>query len=179
MPIQRGKPSKSKSKTILPAKGKTASRRSAQKPEPTRYAEPSWWERLPAERKLDVLGILLAFIGALILLSLFTVNRSPIIASITGFLSRIFGWGLYILPVALLIFGLWLVLRRIEKLPPLTLERSVGSFLFFLWLLTFIHAVTVTLGNSLKARKPAGAAGTSAVSSTATCGNCSARAAGS
>ena len=86
-----------------------------------------------------------------ILLSLFTVNRSPIIASITGFLSRIFGWGLYILPIALLIFGLWLVLRRIEKLPPLTLERSVGSFLFFLWLLTFIHAVHRHASDSLKA----------------------------
>lgn len=152
MPITRGQPSKSKPKTILPPRGKgKASSRKAPPPEPTHYAEPSWWERMSAERKLDVLGVLLAFIGALILLSLFTVNRSPIIASITGFLSRIFGWGLYILPIALLVFGLWLVLRRIDRLPPLTLERSVGSLLFFLWLITAIHALTVPLDLSLQA----------------------------
>jgi S-DNA-T family DNA segregation ATPase FtsK/SpoIIIE len=153
MPIQRGKPSKSKPKTILPAKGKTASRRSAQKPEPTRYAEPSWWERMPAERKLDVLGIILAILGALILLSLFTVNRSPIIASLTRVLGQIFGWGLYLLPIALLLFGLWLILRRIEKLPPLTLERSIGSLLLFLWILTAIHAATTPLEFSLDAAR--------------------------
>ncbi len=116
-----------------------------------RYAEPSWWERLPAERKLDVLGILLALTGALILLSLFIVERSAIVAGFTGFLSRIFGWGLYLLPIALIMFGLWLVLRRIEKLPSLTLERTFGSILLFLWILTALHALTQPLEVSLDA----------------------------
>jgi S-DNA-T family DNA segregation ATPase FtsK/SpoIIIE len=154
MPLIKGQPSKSRPKTILPAKakGKSGSRRSsARKPEPTRYAEPSWWERLPAERKLDVLGVFLAVIGALILLSLFTANRSIVITKVIEILAQIFGWGLYILPVALLLFGLWLVLRRIEKLPPLTLERAVGSLLLFLWILTAIHAATVPLESSIKA----------------------------
>ena len=31
--------------------------------------------------------------------------------------------------------GMWLILRRIEKLPPLSLERATGILLFFLWLL--------------------------------------------
>ena len=68
-----------------------------------------------------------------------------------GFLAQIFGWGLYLLPIALIVFGLWLVFRRIEKLPPLTLERGVGSLLLFLWLLTALHASTVSLELSLQA----------------------------
>ena len=155
--INRGKSSsKPKSRTVQPAKGKSGSShstRSAHKPAPTRYAKPSWWARVPAERKLDILGVLLSAVGALILLSLFTVNRSAAIGTITRVLAQIFGWGLYILPVALLIFGLWLVLRRIEKLPPLTLERGVGSILLFLWILTAIHAITTPLEFSLDAAR--------------------------
>jgi len=64
-----------------------------------------------------------------------------VIGTIILHLSRIFGWGLYLFTIALIFFGLWLVFRRIEKLPPLTLERAVGSLLLFLWLLTAIHAV--------------------------------------
>jgi DNA segregation ATPase FtsK/SpoIIIE, S-DNA-T family len=136
----------------MPLKGRSGTRHPApQKQAPPRYPGPSWWERLPAERKLDVLGILLAFIGALILLSLFTVDRNALIARFTHFLSRIFGWGLYLLPIALLLFGLWLVLRRIEKLPPLTLERALGSLLLFLWILTALHAFTTPLDLSLQA----------------------------
>ena len=154
MPLIKGQPSKSKPKNILPSKGKTGPRKSsAHKPVPTRYAEPSWWARVPAERKLDILGVLLSAVGALILLSLFTVNRSAAISTITRVLAQIFGWGLYILPVALLLFGLWLVLRRIEKLPPLTLERGVGSILLFLWILTAIHAMTTPLEFSLDAAR--------------------------
>jgi S-DNA-T family DNA segregation ATPase FtsK/SpoIIIE len=153
--ISRGKPSsKPKSRTVQPAKGKAAPKRSARptkKQVPPRYAEPSWWERLSGERKLDVIGILLTVIGALILLSLFTANRSPIIGKLIVILSQIFGWGIYILPLALILFGLWLVLRRIDRLPPLTLERGVGSLLLFLWLLTAIHAATVPLQDSIQA----------------------------
>jgi S-DNA-T family DNA segregation ATPase FtsK/SpoIIIE len=143
MPLVKGPPAKSKPKTVLPAKGKGkgSSRKSRQpEPEPIRYAGPSWWSSLSPERKLDVLGIILALVGALILLSLFTVNRSPIIGGFIRILSQIFGWGLYLLPIALLVFGLWLVFRRIEKLPPLNIERAIGSLLLFVFLLTFVHS---------------------------------------
>ena len=49
---------------------------------------------MPAERKLDVVGVILAAIGALILLSLFTANRSAIINKLIGVLFQVFGWGL-------------------------------------------------------------------------------------
>jgi S-DNA-T family DNA segregation ATPase FtsK/SpoIIIE len=85
------------------------------------------------------------------LLSLFTANRSPIISKLINILSQVFGWGLYLLPIALIVFGLWLFFRRMERLPSLTLERGVGSLLLSLWLLTAIHASTVSLEFSINA----------------------------
>src|SRR5258706_3866703 len=55
--------------------------------------------------------------------------------------SQIFGWGIYILPVGLILMGLWLILGRIEKLPPLHLERAAGIILLFFWLLAVMHAL--------------------------------------
>ncbi|MBV6397313.1 MAG: hypothetical protein HFACDABA_02923 [Anaerolineales bacterium] len=147
MPIIFGKKPKTKtsSKTVTP-KSRASSKpvstsRSSRKQEPVPLARPGWWDRLSPERKLDVVGVIMALLGALILLSLLTVNRSAITSGLILHLSRIFGWGIYLLPLALIGFGLWLFLRRIEKLPPLNLERAVGSALFFLWLLASMHAL--------------------------------------
>ena len=56
-------------------------------------------------------------------------------------LGQLIGWGVYFLPAGLILFGLWLVLRKIERIPPLSLERAVGSLLFFLWALTLMHSI--------------------------------------
>src|SRR5688500_5518219 len=49
--------------------------------------------------------------------------------------------GVSLLPVASILLGLWLILRRIEKLPPLSLERATGIILFFVWLLVAMHSI--------------------------------------
>ncbi len=103
--------------------------------------EPSFWERLSSERRLDLTGIVLAIAGILILLTLFASARSTLTADLVRFLGQIFGWGIYILPIALFIFGIWLILRRNERLPALSLERTVGSILLFVWLLTTMHSI--------------------------------------
>jgi S-DNA-T family DNA segregation ATPase FtsK/SpoIIIE len=102
---------------------------------------PSLWDRLSPERKLDIVGILLAVAGILILLTLFASSRSVLTADALLLLARTFGWGLYVLPIALFIFGIWLILRRNERLPVLSLERTVGSVLLFVWLLTLMHSI--------------------------------------
>jgi DNA segregation ATPase FtsK/SpoIIIE, S-DNA-T family len=115
-----------------------------QPPAPVAPREPSWWEKLSPERKLDVVGIVLAFIGIIILLGLISANRSALVGGAIFFLSQVFGWGVYILPIGLLVFGLWLVFRKIERIPPLSLERVVGSLILFLLLLTVLHAFVAT-----------------------------------
>ena len=118
-----------------PKKGKTAL------PPPPPPASPSWWDSLSAERKLDVIGAIMAVIGLFTALILFSAQRSPLTSEMLTLLSRIIGWGIYILPVGLIVMGVWLVLRRIEKLPPLSLERAIGLILFFFWLLATMDSI--------------------------------------
>ncbi|HLO29426.1 MAG TPA: DNA translocase FtsK 4TM domain-containing protein [Anaerolineales bacterium] len=131
-------PSPAKDKSKAPAsKGKSAPRASHQ-PEPVSV---SWWDSLSPERKLDVVGAIMAVVGLLTLLILLSAQRSAFTGSLMHLLSQLLGWGIYILPVALILMGLWLIFRRIEKLPPLSLERATGILLFFAWLLTVMHSL--------------------------------------
>ncbi|HET6821712.1 MAG TPA: DNA translocase FtsK 4TM domain-containing protein [Anaerolineales bacterium] len=135
---------KAKGKNITPsrAKGKTAQSKAKPaarlQPEP---ASPSWWSTLSPERKLDVVGAVMAVVGILTVLVLFSAQRSALTGSMLGVFRWMLGWGMYILPVALIVMGTWLILRRIEKLPRLSLERATGIVLFFLWLLTLMHSI--------------------------------------
>jgi len=158
MPLIRGKPApnaKAKTKTVLPARGKSSvnasvrSSRSSQPPPPPPAI--SWWQRLSPERRLDVVGVVLAVVGAIILLSLVTSTRSALTGGLIRILSQIFGWGLYLLPLALIAFGLWLFFRRIDRLPPLTLERAVGSILLFVWILAALHFIIADPSRSQEA----------------------------
>lgn len=124
--------------------GKQSGRGRVQEPPPRPQPAFSWWDSLSPERKLDVVGIILTFVGAIILLGLISANRSALIGGAIQFLFQIFGWGAYVLPVGLLAFGLWLVLRKIERIPPLSIERAAGSVILYLWLLTALHALVAS-----------------------------------
>jgi len=126
----RGRPSKAQ------ARPESASRSRSQSP-----ASPSYWETLSPERKLDVLGIVLVLAGILILFASFASSPSALTGGLIRILGQLIGWGLYFLPVGLMIFGLWLILRKIERIPPPSLERTVGSLLMFLWALTVMHSI--------------------------------------
>jgi S-DNA-T family DNA segregation ATPase FtsK/SpoIIIE len=104
-------------------------------------SSPSLWESLSPERKLDVVGVVLALVGLLILLGLLASSPSVLTGSIIHLLRQLMGWGLYFLPVALIVFGLWLILRKIERIPPPSLERAVGTLLLFIWALTVMHSI--------------------------------------
>ena len=147
-----GKP---KGKTLSPSHGKdNAARKTssskgksahpvARRPEPVTVS--AWWASLSSERKLDVVGAIMSVVGLLTALILFSAQRSALTGSMMRLLSQMFGWGIYVLPVALIVMGLWLIFRRIEKLPPLSLERATGLILFFFWLLAIMHSITLML----------------------------------
>jgi len=140
--LSRPKKRKPQRKTPPKAQARTKPLTKAKPPNPESLPlEISLWDRLSAERKLDVIGIVLAIFGILILLTLFASSRSTLTADLMRFLGQLFGWGIYVLPVALFIFGIWLILRRNERLPVLSLERGVGSILLFVWLLTTMHSI--------------------------------------
>ncbi len=94
---------------------------------------------LSLERKLDITGIILALVGLLTLLGLISSRRSLFMGSVVELIGKAFGWGMYVLPLALIAVGLWLVLRNFERIPSVSIERLIGLVLFFVWLLVILH----------------------------------------
>jgi S-DNA-T family DNA segregation ATPase FtsK/SpoIIIE len=104
------------------------------------------WQTLSIDRKLDVVGVGLALIGLLTLLSLISAERSAPTAWLIRFLAGIFGWGAYFLPAGLIAIGVWLVLRNLESIPTISVERVTGVLLLYFWLLTALHALAAPPG---------------------------------
>lgn len=81
----------------------------------------------------------MALAGILTLLSLL----SPVNGALTGtwvkLIGQGFGWGMYVLPIGLLVAGVWLVLRKFERIPRIGFERIIGIVLLFIVLLASIH----------------------------------------
>lgn len=102
---------------------------------------PSLLGSLSPERKIDLIGTIMAVLGLLTVLSLFSANRSGLFGSWISLLALIFGWGTYILPVGLIVLGIWLIARNVERLPQLSIERIVGILLLFINLLVILHGL--------------------------------------
>lgn len=94
---------------------------------------------LSPERKLDVIGILLALSGLLMVLSLLSSQRSAAIGWLVQALYKLTGWGAFLLPLALIFLGLWLVFRHVSRLPRLSIERVTGLILLYLNLSGWLH----------------------------------------
>jgi S-DNA-T family DNA segregation ATPase FtsK/SpoIIIE len=147
MPVSKPKSppkSGSKSRKVAPKKGPSKpAARTPQKKQPSAPPQrtPTFWETLSIDRRLDVIGVVLALVGLLTLLSLISAERSALTGGLIRFLGQIFGWGVYILPAGLIVIGVWLVLRNIERGPTFSIERVTGVILLYFWLLTIMHAI--------------------------------------
>jgi S-DNA-T family DNA segregation ATPase FtsK/SpoIIIE len=97
---------------------------------------------LSLDRKLDITGVVLALVGLLILLILFSANRSGSSQNVLAYLLLIFGWGAYLLPAAMIALGLWLVLRNFERIPRISVERFTGIVLLYFVLLAIFQLLT-------------------------------------
>ena len=94
---------------------------------------------IPPQRRIDIFAIILVLIGLLTLISLFTQTAGSVTSWWVENLSIVFGWGVYILPVGLIVLGMWMLLRNISKLPAISAERIAGILLFFINLLAWFH----------------------------------------
>jgi S-DNA-T family DNA segregation ATPase FtsK/SpoIIIE len=95
------------------------------------------------DRKLDIIGIVLALVGLLTLLSLLSSTNSEITGGWVTLIGKGFGWGMYLLPLALIAVGLWLVLRNFQRIPTVSVERLLGLTMLFAWLLVLLHFATL------------------------------------
>ncbi len=95
---------------------------------------------------MDFLGVALSLVGLLTLLSLASSSRSNLTGAWLGLLNQAFGWGAYLLPVGLIVLGLWLILRHFERVPQVEVERILGLTLLFTNLLAWFHAALLPAG---------------------------------
>lgn len=129
-----------------PATGKSTSSRASSTrktppgggyPSPSRLS--SAWKRVSLDRKLDILGVGMSLAGLLVLLSMLSSTQSSFSGGVMTGLRLGLGWGSYLLPLALLLIGGWLVLRNFERIPRISLERALGVTLLAVNLLVLLH----------------------------------------
>jgi len=117
---------------------KTQSRKKRRKSTKTK-GKTTFLSGISPQRRIDIIGIILILIGVLTLVSLFTQS----VGSVTGWwvtnLSIAVGWNVYILPVALVGLGAWMLLRNMDRFPHLSIERVIGIILLFINLATWFH----------------------------------------
>lgn len=109
------------------------------------------WNRLSLDRKLDILGVVMVLVGLLTILSLASSNNGTVTGWWIISISRIAGIGSFILPIVLIIVGVWFVLRNIERLPMLSAERITGLTLLYLNILGWMHMFRVDPATSANA----------------------------
>ncbi|MHB8855257.1 MAG: FtsK/SpoIIIE family DNA translocase [Bellilinea sp.] len=122
------------------AKKSAPAARTVRGPRKRKASQPSFfWDSISNDRKLDILGVFLALVGFLTLLSLISSENGTLTGMWISTLNKISGWGTFVLPVGLIIIGLWLVMRNVEQLPLLSTERIFGIVLLYLNLLAWLH----------------------------------------
>jgi S-DNA-T family DNA segregation ATPase FtsK/SpoIIIE len=120
------KNSKAKKNTKSSSKDSKAKSRSRSK-----TPEPQPRIQLTLDQKIDIFGIGLIGLGGLTILSMLSSSQGGLTGPWIGFLRETFGVGFFIIPIVLLLIGLWLVLRKFEKTPRLTREQLAGLIVLF------------------------------------------------
>lgn len=136
--MARRKSSRS-SKRSRTSKKRRGARRKRTQTSSARDASPARGIELSLDRKLDLLGVGLALVGLLTVLSLISSRRSLLTGAWVDLLVRLVGWGAYLLPAGLLALGLWLILRHFERIPQVAIERILGMVVLFTSLLVALH----------------------------------------
>lgn len=102
------------------------------------------------DQKLDVMGVLLALAGILLLLALFSPNQSMIVSTIVEYLYHLFGIGRFVVAIACLLTGAWIILRHFtENLPQLAPEQFLGTILLFVGFITSLSTITGTTSGGI------------------------------
>jgi len=112
----------------------------------TRPRAPEAEPLLSLDTKLDIVGIVLIVIALVTVLSFLTESPGSLMGFWLTAIRQFFGWGAYIVPVALGGAGVWLLWRHFgDQLPLPQPLRVVGAVLLALGALTLIQAITVAI----------------------------------
>ncbi len=104
-----------------------------------------WWKRFPInlEPRLreEVVSLLLMALGGITLLNLLSVSHAQgvLIDSWSQVLRWIFGWGAFLVALAMVALGAGLLLRNLQSLRTIPRLRIAGGFLLFASVLGLLH----------------------------------------
>ncbi len=146
-----GRKTTRKSTTRKPSGRRSTTRKSTgRKPSSRSTAKKTTRRRstLSLDRKLDIAGVIMAGIGMLSLFGMFSATKGGLMLRWLNFLVDLFGWGGYILPIALFFVGLWLIMRNFEQMPQLSIERAVGIILLFVCAITGLQFIVIMINRS-------------------------------
>ena len=111
----------------------------------TKSKKPPIQAGISADRKMEIVGIILIVVGLLTALSLLSTNRSRLSGAWVDLWRNLFGIGVNFFPIALILVGLWLILKDFERIPQLAVERLFGFFFLFILLLVLLHIISSPL----------------------------------
>jgi S-DNA-T family DNA segregation ATPase FtsK/SpoIIIE len=104
---------------------------------------------LELQQKAIIIGIALIIVTFMLVLSLLSPNQGQLTSFLSQGMWRLFGWGGAIIPIALGIFGFYLVLWGMEQPPKLPYLRLLGLLLLFLAFEAFASLAIVTWNDGL------------------------------
>ena len=104
---------------------------------------------LSPDRKLDITGGVLAFLGLLTFIGMISSKTGSVLAPIVNGLYTFAGYAAFLLPLTFLVVGLWLILRRSERLPHFSFERLIGIVLLLFNVFTFLYIVSGPYGQAI------------------------------
>lgn len=106
----------------------------------SRKPQPTLWQRLSNDQKLDLLGWTLAILAVLTILSMLSAQQGVLTHWWITLLKAVFGWGRYAVPAFLGALGLWLILRDFgDRIPQPAPEQVLGAGLGFFVVLITLH----------------------------------------
>ena len=91
------------------------------------------------DRWMDIIGVFVGLVGLLTFISLLSPSKSGLVSGWIETLDNVFGWGMFLFPIGLIICGGWLVLRKLDRVPRFGFERILGVTILFLVLLAALH----------------------------------------
>ncbi len=114
---------------------------------------------LTTDQKLNFIGGLLIIVGLLSFVALFARKNGALTNWVAIATAQIAGLGGFIIPIGLIVFGVYLVMRKMDKLPHISGGRTTGIILFYLNILTWFHFFEGGGMDSAKAGKGGGVIG--------------------
>ena len=108
---------------------------------PTRKRSDPWLD-ISAVMRVEILGIVFLALSILTFLSFISPNQGQVTSGWLRLLRQGFGWGAYLMPVALGALGLGLLMLGFGRLPPIRWERVLGFLLIFAGAVGLTHLLT-------------------------------------